>query len=122
MIRIIVKPPTAPYVAAMREALAKLLLIAAMLLMPLGMAAPAAAAQHHAPAASSAMSHCPEEGATDQRHVGGECTMACASTLPAIDRAGGDLLAPVATPSARILAAPLASLHPEIATPPPRFA
>jgi putative hemolysin len=106
----------------MREALAKLLLIAAILLLPFGMGAPAAAAQHHTPTASSAMSHCPEEGTSDQRHSGGECTMACASTLPAVDQPGGQRLAPVAAPSARVLAAPLTSLYPETATPPPRLA
>lgn len=109
-----------PYIAAMREALAKLLLIAAILLMPFGMAAPAAAVEHHA--AASAESHCPEEGTVDQRHSGGECTMACASTLPAIDQGGGQLLAPVAAPTLRVLAAPLTGLHPETATPPPRLA
>lgn len=116
----IVSLPSRAYVGAMREALAKLLLIAAILLMPFGMAAPAGAAEHHAPAASSAMSHCPEENTPDQRHSGGECTMACASTLPAMFPTGGPLLAPVTAPSPRILAAPLTCLHPETATPPPR--
>jgi hypothetical protein len=103
----------------MREALAKLLLIAAILFMPFGMAAPAAAAEHHAPA--SAMSHCPDEGAPDQRDsTSGECTMGCASALPALARSNGPFLAPTAAPSARVLAGPLAGLHPETATPPPR--
>ncbi len=118
-VRIVPRHPQ-PYIAAMREALAKLLLIAAILLMPFGMAAPAAAAEHHAPAASSAMSHCPEEGTAEQRHGGGECTMACASTLPAIDQPRGQLPAAVAAPSLRVVAAPLTGLHPETATPPPR--
>jgi hypothetical protein len=107
----------------MREALAKLLLIAAMLLMPLGMAAPAAAASHHAPAASSAMGHCPDQGSPDQRQGGvSECTMACASALPATAAPAGELLAPVAAPNVRFLSKPLTGLHPETATPPPRLA
>ena len=120
-VRIVPHPPR-PYVAVMREALAKLLLIAAILLMPFGMAAPADATQHQAPATSSAMGHCPE-GTPDQRHSGGgECTMACASTLPEIAPAARHLLAPVAAPNQRFLAEPLTGLHPETATPPPRFA
>ena len=47
---IIVRRPPSPYVVAMREALAKLLLMVAVLFMPFGMAAPAAAATHPAAA------------------------------------------------------------------------
>jgi hypothetical protein len=114
----------AAYIAAMREALAKLLLIAAVLLMPFGMAMPAAAAEHHLTAAApSAMQHCPDEGSTDQRHSGsGECTMACASALPAVSPSVDPVLALIAAPSLRVLAEPMTGLHPETATPPPRLA
>jgi len=123
MTQVIVRQGRGYYVGAMRQALARLLLIAAMLLMPLGMAAPAAAVSHHAPAASSAMSHCPDQGSPDQRQSGlGECTMACASALPAIAPTGEHSLAPVVAPNLRLLSEPLAGLHPETATPPPRLA
>lgn len=121
-VAIVQRTPTS-YVAAMREALARLLLIAAILFMPIGMAAPAAALSPDARTALSAMEHCSEEGTADHRQGGvDECTMACAAALPAIDRTDGQSLAPVAAPSLRVLAAPLTGLHPETATPPPRLA
>ena len=122
MTRVIVRRPSDPYVGAVLEALAKLLLMVAVLFMPFGMAAPAAAATHPA-AASSTMRHCPDEGTADH-HRGGvdACTMACAAALPAIAVTADRLLPLRPVPTPRILAEPLPSLHPETATPPPRHA
>jgi len=119
---LIVSRPLAPYIAAMREALAKLLLIAAILLMPFGMGAPAAAASHHAPAATSAMRHCPDQ-APASGHQGGvsECTMGCAASLPAISDPADQLLLAIAAPGPGAPAERLTGLHPETVTPPPRL-
>lgn len=111
----------ASYAAAMREALAKILLIAAVLSMPFAMAAPAAAVSNHWPAAS-ASAHCSEEGGADRRQSAtGECAMTCASALPAADGAAGKPLAPIIAPGLCQLAEPMTGFHPETATPPPRF-
>lgn len=121
---VIVQQAGGVYVRRMREALAKLLLMLAVLAMPFVMAAPAAAATPHHPAHAAAampMQHCPEQGRTSHA-MGSECTMACAATLPAV---GGtsteEHFALVAAPAPRTLAEPLLGLHPETATPPPRF-
>ena len=103
--------------------LPRLLLLIAVLLMPLGMtAAPAAAAEHHHSAAMP-MQHCPEQGTTHHSKAAfAECTMACASTLPAVDRVQQP---PVIYAAPMIASAPvqaLHGLHPETATPPPRIA
>ena len=107
----------------MTTALAKLLTLLAVLLMPLGMAAPASASAHH-PAnmttAAMPMPHCPDQGSTHHA-AGAECTMACAATLPALSEGSEPRLRIAAVPAPRILAAPLPGLHPETATPPPRF-
>ena len=95
----------------------RLLALIAVLVMPLGMAAPAAA---H-PTAGMAMSHCPDQPSHHQQKAWSPvCTMACASALPALDRAE-DEIAPVA----RIAFAPLPAraldgFHPDTATPPPK--
>lgn len=108
----------------MGQALAKLLLMLAIALLPLGMTAPAsAAAQSNQHAAAMPMEHCPDSGAMPHAKGGiAECTMACAATLPAVDRSAAEPLAPVAAPTVSILAAHLTGLHPETSTPPPRLA
>lgn len=122
MTAIIVPRPAARYGAGMRHALAKLLLMLAVLLMPFGMAAPAAAAANPAhPAAAMAMQHCPDQRG-GPHHQGGfaECTMACAAALPAVASSAQPALLFVVAPTLRVLAEPLLGLHPETATPPPR--
>ena len=111
-----------PYLAGMSR-LINLLTLVALALMPFGMAAPAAAAGHHSAPAVSGAQHCPDQEGVPRAMDGiSECTMACASTLPAIAPTDGQLLAPVAPPNLRPLAKPLTGLHPETATPPPRLA
>ena len=65
----------------------KLLTLVAVLLMPIAMtAAPASATVHHQ-GASMPMQHCPEQGSKhESKSAFAECTMACASALPAADQ------------------------------------
>ncbi|MEO7635516.1 MAG: hypothetical protein ABIS38_07715 [Sphingomicrobium sp.] len=119
--RIVPRRPAA-YVGNMRQALAKLLLMFAIALMPFAMAGPASASMQHSPHAAMPMEHCPDRGAMPHAKSGiAECTMACAATLPAADRVAAEPLTPIAAPMPRVLAAHLAGLHPETATPPPRL-
>jgi hypothetical protein len=110
-----------PYASVVRPMLAKLLLLLAVLLMPLGMT-PAAAVDHNAHAAAAMpMGHCDKQ-APDQRtkHGIGECTMACSAALPAADFASDPPLLIACTPLCPSGAAMLDGLHPDTATPPPR--
>ena len=101
--------------------MAKLLLLISVLLMPLGMTA-AAAAVSHDHAATMPMQHCPEQGSHHSKGAMAECTMACSSALPAIDRIQERPMPYVAlfVPAAAVHE--LRGLHPETATPPPRIA
>lgn len=110
------------YAEHMRTVMARLVLVIAVLLMPLGMGtASATAVQHHA--ASMPMQHCPEQ---DSRHPSkgafAECTMACASALPAVDRIQDERIPYAALFVAASAVHELRGLHPETATPPPRIA
>ncbi len=99
--------------------LLRLLLLAAVLLMPFGMASANAATNHHS--APAAMQHCPDP-APGQDMTGGivGCTMACSAALPAsgLPQDGPRLIvcAPTEAAAARILH----GLHPDTATPPPK--
>ena len=107
------------YRAAMSR-LINILIVIALALMPLGMAAPAAAAAHHPAAASGAAEHCPDRNAAPLANNGiGECAMGCAAAIPPFDRIAGPP-SPPATPELRVFVEPLTGLHPETATPPPR--
>jgi hypothetical protein len=98
-----------------------MLILIAVLLMPLGMAAPAIAGQHHG--ASMPVQHCPDQGTKHPSKAAfAECTMACASALPAVERVQER---PMIHAAALISDAPvhaLHGLHPETETPPPRTA
>lgn len=123
MTAMIVRRPAPSYVADMRQALAKLLLMLAVLAMPFSMAAPAAAAAQHSTQAMAEMpmQHCPGTGGGQPAKGGtAECTMACSAALPAIAAVAPLPVRHVAAPTPRTLAEPLAGLHPETATPPPR--
>ena len=107
------------YFARVRMMLAKLLLVFAMLLMPLGMA-PAAAA-HHRTMAGMQMEHCPDQ--KSDHHSGGitECTMVCAPALPAAAASTPERAFVARQPVALVLVERLHGLHPETATPPPKL-
>ena len=97
----------------------KLLTFVALLLMPFGMVAPAAAAPHHS--ASMPMQHCPEQAPTQKGKLGfAPCTMACAAALPAAESSPADEF-PI--DRAAQVSAAVRQLHGvqlEIATPPPK--
>ena len=110
------------YGGRVRSILSRLLLLAAVLLMPFGMqAAPGAPAMQQRMDASMPMNHCPEQGPKRTGHVGFvECTMACSAALPA-----GDLKQDAApligcAPAEAEAVPQLHGLHPETATPPPK--
>ena len=110
------------YRRLVQMALTRLVLLIAMLFLPLGMNnAPAAAATHHAPMAGMPMQHCPEQ--TPKQNSKGafaECTMACASALPAMDRVSDEIRPMARTAFLPLPAQPLHGLHPDTATPPPK--
>jgi len=107
------------YSTGMRSALLRLLAFFAVMLMPFGMSAAATPMQQHQMAMP--MQHCPEPDSS--HHSTGalaDCTMACASALPATD-----LEMAVAHPVSKFTPEPalmpaLAGIELEIATPPPR--
>jgi hypothetical protein len=100
---------------------ARLLVLAAMLLMPLGMASAPAAARHHAAMAMD-MQHCPDPAPVHKDKGGiAVCTMACASALPALNVAQREPVAPREELVAVHAVQALDGLHPETATPPPKL-
>jgi hypothetical protein len=112
------------YHEAVIRLLAKLVLLFAVLLMPVGMSGAAAAqgTAHDAPHAMMPMGHCPDGSPAHHEKGGGiaECTMACAGALPAVEPArhravlaGQEVIQP-------IIVRQLHGLHPETATPPPK--
>jgi hypothetical protein len=96
----------------------RLLALIALLVMPLGMAAPAAAQ----PMAPMVMTHCPDQGSHPHHQKGSaiECTMACASALPAMDRVSGEVRPMARGAFLPLPTRPLRGLHPDTATPPPK--
>ena len=108
------------YDRPVRTALARLVLLIAMLLMPLGMNPIAAASTAPGPAMS--MSHCPDSGSSHHAKGGlAECTMACAGALPATDQAQRSPRLAAREPIRPAAVRQLGDLHPETATPPPRL-
>jgi hypothetical protein len=102
----------------MARLIAKLMVLAAVLLMPFAMTAVPATVAHQ-PAAMP-MGHCPDRGSDHSKGGFAECTMACSAALPAIDHADQRLL-PIACQRVQpTLAERLHGLHPETATPPPK--
>jgi hypothetical protein len=103
----------------MTRMVAKLLLLMAVLLMPLGMTAPAAARQHHS--ASMPMKHCPDQAPQPTGKAGfAQCTMACSAALPAMDASTGEALTIVCTPELPAAVQRLHGVQPDTATPPPK--
>jgi hypothetical protein len=99
----------------------KLLLLAALLLMPAGMAVRPAAAQAM-PSATMPMQHCPDRPASDDGKAGiPQCMMACSAALPAADAPASGPPVIVCVPEKPARAEILSGIHPETATPPPKF-
>ena len=99
----------------------RLFALVAVLMLPLGMAVAPAEVHHPPMAMDMPMQHCPDEPSKDDSGgVLAECTMACSAALPATAPAA--TLAPFATtPADAAIPALLASVEPEIATPPPKL-
>lgn len=104
----------------MTNAVAKLMLLVAVLLMPFAMTAtPAAAVQHHN--ASMPMQHCPEQAPKSTGKAGFiECTMVCSAALPASELKRDAPRLIVCAPAEAAAVRQLHGVHPETATPPPR--
>ena len=108
--------------------LLRILVLVAVLLAPLAMIVPAAQAlpHHMAPAAHSApyeaMAH-PGHGedGTKPEPAARDCAMSCAA-IPAFPASGAEpLVPPRAAAEPAFAMSALSGLHPEAATPPPRF-
>jgi hypothetical protein len=106
----------------MRSFVCRLLMLAAVLLMPFAMSAAPAAAAHHAQMSTMPMQHCPEpDRGTAGKSAVAHCTMPCSAALPAVDlvvmTTPPELGAPVEPGFIRALR----GIQLEIATPPPRL-
>ncbi len=103
------------------KTLTQWLLLITLLLAPLAMQ-PAAAANpssnHHATMASGE-GHCQPASPT-KSHLTADCSMACASALPAVDSLPMETPASPEAIAVTVPSAFLAGLTPESATPPPR--
>jgi len=109
------------YVVYMRMLIAKLLVLVAVLLMPLGMAPAAAAVGDQPMAMDMTKGHCPDQRSQHDPKAGiAECTMACAGALPAAELATHEPLLIVSEPVQTATTPLLHGLHPETATPPPK--
>lgn len=106
----------------MRTIISRVTLLMAVLLMPFGMASAPASSMHHAMGGSMPMQHCQDEQAPSNHSKATfvECTMACASALPADGASAYEPPMLVCTPVLAATVQRLTSLHPETATPPPR--
>jgi hypothetical protein len=102
------------------RAVLTLLALLAVMLMPFGMAPAAATAMHHEMAMP--IQHCPEQGSGHRPKTAfAVCTMACSAALPALHRCVAEPL-PIAREQGRpSIAQRLSDLHPDIATPPPKY-
>src|SRR3954452_7701443 len=103
----------------MSRLIGNLLVLLAVLLMPLGMTAPAAAAEHHGSTAMP-MQHCPDQSPKQSKAGSIECTMACAAALLPANFGPHEPIAIVCAPDQPAIAQRLHGLHPETATPPPK--
>ena len=101
--------------------IAKLLVLVAVLLLPLGMQPVGAAPNHDMAVSTMPMGHCPEHAPSHDGKGGFvECTMACSAALPAAELAPERHLLIACAPSVPAAAQILRGLHPETATPPPK--
>lgn len=111
------------YREPVRTVVAKLLLLFSLLLMPLGMTPAAAASQQQHAMAAMPMGHCDEQAPRhESKGSPAECTMACASALPAGDYVVEQPLASEPLFIAPVPAPMLHGLHPDPGTPPPKTA
>ena len=105
----------------MRAVIARVLLLAAVLLMPFGMSG-ASAGAHREHAAEMPMSHCPDQEPRKHALAGGiaQCTMVCSAALPAVHVGIAESPVLLCTPAKPAITQRLHGLEPETVTPPPR--
>jgi hypothetical protein len=120
LMSVIARQASRHYWTGMAAAVLRFLALVALMLMPLGMAAPAAA---HAPMASAPGEHCADQSQPDETPA--PKAMDCVATCTALPASNTPVPAPLAAPSPPRLIA-LADIFvgivPEIATPPPKHA
>ena len=105
----------------MKTAIIKLVLLLSVLLMPFGMTSVAASGRHQA-MAGMPMGHCPDQSSGHEKKAGiAECTMVCAAALPAAVRSAAEPLVVVGASDVSGSPQALRGLHPDTATPPPKF-
>ena len=111
------------YAGAVRNLIARIVLLLAVLLMPLGMTPSAASAAHHTMAAGMPMEHCPDQTPRhDPKGALGQCTMACAAAVPASTASAEEPHLVTSEAAMPGLTQRLHGLHPDTATPPPKLA
>ena len=109
------------YAALVRTLVARLLVLVAVLLMPLGMGPATAAFAHPAMPMDMAKAPCPEKSSQhDMKNGIAECTMACAAALPAAELENYEPLRIVFEAVQPPAASRLDGSHPDTATPPPK--
>lgn len=103
----------------MIAALMRMLALVALLAMPLGMAAPAAA--HGSPATASEPGHCGEEQGESEAPAKAPAHCTACAALPATSLGAVDTRL-LQVPRTAAVVAPFAGIELEIATPPPKSA
>ena len=104
----------------MTQLVAKLLVLLAVLLMPLGNDPGAASASHHGNGEHADGSLSRSGARHDMKSGIAECTMVCAAALPAVEFTPDRPIMAIAQPLAAASAHRLHGLHPETDPPPPR--
>ena len=102
----------------------KMLVLVAVLLMPLGAQSVAAVpgSHQHAAAPTMPMEHCPDQGRRHDMNGGfAQCAMACSAALPAADLSRPEPLNTACDLDVASVAEHLHGLHPDTATPPPKY-
>ena len=109
------------YARSVRLIIAKLVLLMAVLIMPLGMT-PAGASAHDSRAmADMPIQHCPEQSRHEHHDGIAACSMACASALPAQELVRAEPVCADHQLVRPIMAQILQGLHPEVPAPPPKM-
>ena len=110
------------YRVTMSTFLCGLFALVAVLLMPFGMSVASAAPMQEHQQMTMSMEHCPEPASSPHpKGALADCTMACASALPAAELTPLNPL-PVERPLLESIVLPsLTGIEMEIATPPPRL-
>ena len=110
------------YTKVMRGIIAKLVLLVAVLIMPLGMTSAGASVHDSRAMANMPMPHDPDRSKHEQSGCVATCSMACASALPAQDVARDEAVSADHQLVTPMIAQSLNGLDPEVPAPPPKLA